>query len=308
MNKNSFPLSLIIIGIVGIVLANCIYTVDETEQVVITEFGKPIRAVQKAGLKFKKPYHKIIRFDRRILEWDGSPDEIPTLEKKIIWVDVTGRWRIQDPLKFFETVRDEAGAQSRLDDALDSAARNLITGYRLIDIVRSSNQILEHMDQGVDAQGEEYERIEMGRDKITKGIFDLARENVKNYGIELLDIRIKRVNYNNEVRQDVFARMISERKRAAAELRALGNGERARIDGQRERDLKKITSEAYREVQKIRGEADAEAMKIYGEAYSKDPDFYAFMKTLEKYPDALKGSRLVLSTDSEFLSYLKNVE
>ena len=249
------------------------------------------------------------RFDKRILNWDGYPSEVPTRDKKFIWVDITGRWRIENPLLFLQTMHNERNAQSRLDDIMDGITRNYITRYNLADIVRSTNNIIDQAADDADAISvSDLEKVEVGRNEITRQILDTAKKVVKEYGIELIDLRIKRINYVESVQKKVFERMISERTRAAEQLRSEGQGVRAEIEGQKDRELKRITSEAYRDAQHLKGTADAKATGIYGDAYSKDPEFYAFMTTLEKYPDALRHSRLILSTDSEFLKYLKSVD
>lgn len=311
MKSPLLPLLLIVVSLAGIVVLNSAYIVDETRQAVITQFGEPMGDTVKApGLHWKTPFLQDVRyFDKRILDWDGYPSEVPTRDKKFIWVDVTGRWRIEDPLKFLQTMHTEANAQSRLDDIMDGITRNFITRYDLVEVVRSSNDILNVELHAEDITSESaYEKIEVGRDMITRQILESAREIVAEYGVELIDLRIKRINYILSVQQKVFERMISERKRAAESLRSEGFGVRAEVIGQKEKELKRIASEAYRKTQKIRGEADGESTKIYGEAYGKDPAFYAFSTTLEKYPETLKNARLVLTTDSEFLEYLKRVQ
>ncbi len=311
MRQNVIAVSLIIFSIFGILILNSIYTIDETQQVVVTQFGEPVRdPVKSPGLKWKTPFIQDVRkFDKRILEWDGYPSEVPTRDKKFIWVDVTGRWRIQDPLKFLQTMHNEKNAQSRLDDIMDGITRNFITRHNLVDVVRNSNNILEVKTGEQDIAAEsDIEKIDLGRNAITRQILETARQVVKEYGIELIDLQIKRINYIQSVQQKVFERMISERKRSAEQLRSEGQGVRAEITGQMDKELKRITSEAYRAAQKIKGEADSESTAVYGAAYSKDPLFYAFLATLQRYPEALKDSRLIMTTESEFLKYLKKVE
>ncbi|MBI3307569.1 MAG: protease modulator HflC [Candidatus Omnitrophica bacterium] len=311
MKERKLALALIAISILGILILNSAFIVDETEQVVITQFGKPVGGLlQVPGLHWKKPFIQEVQvFDKRILNWDGYPSEVPTQDKKFIWVDVTARWRISDPLKFLQTVHNERNAQSRLDDIMDGITRNNITRHNLVDVVRTSNRILEVKSAGEDIAADiTYDKIDIGRDAITRDILQAAKQIVAEYGIELIDLRIKRIAYIASVQQKVFERMISERKRAAEQLRSEGQGVRAEIEGKKEKELKRITSDAYREAQTLKGKADAEATQIYGNAYSKDPEFYAFMSTLEKYPETLKNSRLVLDTDSDFLHYLKKVE
>ena len=300
---------LILLGI--IVVGASIYIVDETQQVVITQFGRPIgEPIKAAGLHFKRPFiQKANYFEKRLLEWDGSPNQIPTKDKRYIWVDTTARWKIVDPLKFLQSVGNETGAHARLDDIIDSATRDSITNHLLTEAVRNTNRLVEKREEAEEVLGAEdaLERIEVGREKLTRGILIQAQEMVPQYGIELIDVRIKRINYVEEVRLKVYERMISERKRAAEKYRSEGEGKKAEIDGERTKELNRITSEAYREAQEIKGTADAEAIKIYAEAYSKDPEFYSFLKTLETYKDTIDvGSTLILSTDSDYFKYLKD--
>ncbi|MDP3921432.1 MAG: protease modulator HflC [Candidatus Omnitrophota bacterium] len=310
MKQSALALLLILFSVLGILVLSSAYILDETEQAVITQFGEPVGdSAQEPGLHWKIPFIQVIhKFDKRILDWDGYPSEVPTRDKKFIWVDVTGRWQIKDPLKFLQTMQNERNAQSRLDDIMDGITRNYITRYNLVDIVRSTNTILSSPKAEGELEDRSYEKIEAGRDAITRQILGAAKVVVAEYGIDLIDLRIKRINYIVTVQHKVFERMISERKRAAESLRSEGLGLRAEIEGQKEKELKRITSEAYRTVQKLKGESDARATDIYGEAYSKDPEFYAMMSTLEKYPETLSDGRLVLTTKSDFLRYLKEVE
>jgi len=310
MKQSTIAVLIIVFSILGIVVLNSAYLVDETEQVVITQFGEPVGGpIRVPGLNWKLPFVQVVHsFDKRILEWDGYPSEVPTRDKKFIWVDVTGRWRIEDPLVFLKTMHNERNAQSRLDDIMDGITRNFITRNNLVDVVRSSNEILNVEEEDSVNVLAEYEKVTTGRDELTRKILATTRDVLKEYGIEMIDLRIKRINYINSVQQKVFQRMISERNRAAEELRSEGQGVRAEIEGKKDKELKRIRSEAYREAQKLKGEADAKATEIYGNAYSKDPEFYAFMATLEKYPETLKGGRLVLTTDSDYLQYVKSVE
>ena len=305
------PLLILSVAMGGFLILNSAYTVSEIEQAVITQFGEPIgKPIQKAGLYWKTPFiQQVNYFEKRILEWDGYPSEIPTKDKKFIWVDVTARWRIVDPLKFLQTMRHETNAQSRLDDIIDGITRDHVTRYEAPEIVRSTNRILELETKEEDISTEEsFEKIQIGRDAITRRILEQAHKIVSDYGIELVDVRIKRINYIESVQRRVFERMISERKRSAEKLRSEGQAFRAEIEGQKEKELKRIYSEAYRKAQELKGKADAEATRIYAEAYSKDPEFYTFLTTLESYPKGLKDSRLILSTQSDFLKYLKSIE
>jgi len=289
-------------------VANAFFVVDETNQAVVTQFGKPVgEPIRDAGLHFKTPFiQKVNYFDKRILEWDGYPTEVPTKDKKFIWVDTTGRWQIKDPLVFMKSMRTELKAQSRLDDILDGVTRDLLTQHNLVEIVRNTNRIMDVTEERDDAAlAREYQKIDAGRNEITRAILERARPIVSKYGIDLVDLRLKRINYLERVRLKVYDRMISERNRAAEILRSEGQGHRAEIEGQKERELKKIQSEAYRTVQEIKGKADAEAVRIYAAAYSKDPEFYAFTRTLELYPETLKGSIFIMSTDADYLKHLK---
>jgi modulator of FtsH protease HflC len=292
-----------------LVVLDSAYVVSETNQVIITQFGEPIGgAITAAGLHFKTPFiQKTNYFDKRWLEWDGDPNQIPTKDKKYIWVDTYCRWRISDPLVFFQRVRDERGAHSRIDDIVDGETRNEIAKFDLIELVRSSNRSFELTEDAALLDfSEVVGKIQTGRDKIARIILENAARITPTFGVELKDVQVKRVNYVDEVQRKVFDRMIAERKRIASKYRSEGDGKSAEIRGQKERELKRIVSEAYRKAQETKGKADAEATKIYAQAYSLDPDFYQFLKTLETYRNALeKDTWLILSTDSEFLKYLK---
>ncbi|UCE65264.1 MAG: protease modulator HflC [Candidatus Zixiibacteriota bacterium] len=301
----------IITGIVAlaalIILAAAFYTVDQREQVVITQFGEPVRVVKDPGLHIKTPFIQAATFfEKRILEWDGSATQIPTKDKKFILVDTYARWKISDPLKFYQSVGNELSAQTRLDNVIDAAVRDFITEQNLIEVVRNSNRPL------VQSEGEEIERedieIEMGREKITREIFAKASEMTPQYGIELIDVRVKHINYVQSVREKVFSRMIAERERIAEQYRSEGQGERSKILGDMEKELQKITSEAYRTAEEIRGQADGKSTQIYASAYNKDPEFYSFLKALETYPETIdKDSWLILTTDSDYFKYLKEI-
>ena len=299
----------IVIGVAAlVVLGQSMYTVSETEQVVLTQFGEPVGdPVVTPGLKFKIPFIQQTNvFDKRFLEWDGNPDQMPTRDRRFIRIDTYARWRITDPLLFFQRLRDERGAQSRLDDILDGETRNAVARHDLIELVRSSTR--DPSDVQIESEEEEVilEAIERGRREIQRDILETAAARTADLGIELLDLRLKRINYIEEVQQDVFARMIAERDRVAEQFRSEGQGESARIHGERERDLAQIQSEAYREAEELRGEADAEATGIYAEAYSRDADFYAFTKSLETYEATMDPETFfILGTDSELLKYLE---
>jgi membrane protease subunit HflC len=292
-----------------IILLDALYVVSETNQVIITQFGEPIGgAITTPGLHIKAPFiQKTNYFEKRWLEWDGDANQIPTKDKKYIWVDTYARWRVSNPLVFFQRVRDERGAQSRLDDIIDGETRNAIANFILIEIVRSTNREFEMTEEVEILEAREaIQQIETGREKIADIILENSSKITPEFGIELIDVRIKRINYVEEVQRKVFDRMIAERQRIAAKYRSEGDGNSAEIRGQKEKELKRITSEAYRQAQEIKGKADAEAVRIYAEAYNLDPEFYQFMKTLETYRTTMdKDTWLLLSTDSEFFRYLK---
>jgi modulator of FtsH protease HflC len=293
-----------------VVVSAASYTVGEAEQVIITQFGEPTgEAITDAGLHFKVPFiQEIHSFDKRFLEWDGSPNQVPTRDKRFIWVDTYARWRIVDPLRFFQRLQDERGAQSRLDDILDGETRNAVARYDLIELVRNSNRSPDDIPEEIVEEELEVilENIEKGRDQVSREILEVAASRTSDLGIELLDLRIKRINYVEEVQQDVFARMIAERQRSAEQYRSEGQGEAARIQGERERDLKRIQSEAFEAAEILRGEADAQATDIYAAAYGRDADFYSFTKSLETYEKVIdNGTTVIMGTDSELLRYLE---
>ncbi|UCD31378.1 MAG: protease modulator HflC [Desulfobacterales bacterium] len=298
--------AVVIVGLIGYASA---FIVDETEQVVVTRFGKVARApIKESGLKFKLPFIEHANyFPKNLLQWDGDPGQIPTLDKTYIWVDTFARWKIVDPIKFFQTVNNTISAQGRLDDIIDPAVRNLVTENKLIETVRKTNRELDTFEIGLeDVQKRVSYKITTGREEITKQILVQAQPKLAKFGIELVDVKVKRINYVEEVRNSVYGRMIAERKQIAEKFRSEGKGEAQKILGEKERDLKRITSEAYKTAQEIKGRAEAEATKLYAEAFGVDPEFYSFIRTLEIYNEALdKDSSLVLSTDSEFLKYFK---
>lgn len=296
-----------LVVLVLLLFNSAFYTVNETSQVVITQFGDPIgRPITTPGVHMKVPLvQQVNEFDKRFLEWDGNPNQVPTKDKRFIWVDTYARWRIVDPLKFFQRLRDERGAQSRLDDILDGETRNAVARYDLIELVRSTNRRKE--DVPVESEEEKIilDPITKGRVKIEREILDRAASRMANLGIELLDIRLRRLNYVEQVQKDVFARMIAERNRIAELFRSEGEGEAARIRGERERELKRIQSEAYRSAEELRGKADAQATDIYADAHGRDPDFYAFTKSLETYERTMDAHTVfILGTDSELLKFM----
>jgi len=293
-----------------IVLSSTIYKVSETNQVIITQFGEPIGdAITSPGLHVKIPFiQKANYFEKRWLEWDGDANQIPTKDKKFIWVDTYARWRISNPLVFFQRVRDERGAQARLDDVIDGETRNAIASFDLIEIVRSTNRELELTEEAIILDtAAVIAKIETGREKIAQIILEKSSQITPEYGLELRDVKIKRINYVEEVQRKVFDRMIAERQRIAAKYRSEGDGKSAEIRGRKEKELKIIQSEAYRKAQEIMGKADAEATRIYAQAYNRDPEFYQFTKTLDIYRTSLdKETWLILTTESEFLKYLRS--
>jgi len=303
---------LVIIAIVIIVLIyNAAYSVDETEQVVITQFGRIIGQPKvMPGLKFKIPFlQKANFFPKNLLEWDGDPGQIPTLDKTFIWVDTFARWKIVEPITFFQTVNNRFNAVGKLNDIIDPAVRNAVTSHRLISAVRNTNREMDTAEIGREDEAQTHRdtyAIEIGRAEITKGILVQAKPKLAAFGIELVDVKIKRINYVEQVRKSVYGRMIAERKQIAEKFRSEGKGEARKILGEKERDLKRITSEAYKTAQEIKGEADAKATPNFAEGLGIDPDFYSITRTLEIYNEAPeKDSELILTTDSEFFKYLK---
>ena len=307
---------LALIVVAAIVSTGAFYVVNEGEQVVITQFGRPVGvAVKDAGLNFKIPFIQAVnRFEKRLLNWDGSPNQIPTKDKKLIWVDTTARWRISDPLLYLTRVTTKTTALSRLDGIIDSVVRDAVSENDLVELVRSegwAGAVGEKISDAGYAQKEVEEvsrPLKVGREKITRAMLQSASKLTPEFGIELVDVRIKRINYVDSVLKKVFERMISERKRIAAQYRSEGEGEAARINGEMQKELKRISSEAFRTAQEVRGKADAKATKIYGDAYNRDPEFYSFSKTLELYREQEHSkTRMILTTDSDFYKYLKGI-
>jgi len=316
---NKLATLLAILGAAAFVLISSIYTVSEVEQMIITQFGKPVgEPVTTAGLKTKVPFiQQVNSIDKRVLEWDGNPSDMPTKDKLYISVDLFARWRITDPLQYFLRIRDERSAQSRLDDILGSETRNAVAKHELIEIIRTTRDRVPLRDALLtDAERDlnmgALVPIQKGRKQVEQEIFAAAAEKVQVFGIELLDIRFKRINYNESVRPKIYDRMISERRQIAERFLSEGNGEAARIRGNRVRDLNKIQSEAYREVEEIRGLADAKATEIYAQAYNQNAEsiaFYEFTRTMESYKFIIaENTTLVLSTDSELFKFLKGMD
>jgi membrane protease subunit HflC len=314
MNRLMIPAVIAAVGIA--IAASSLYTVSEVEQVIVTQFGKPVGTpVTTAGLKFKIPFIQSINpIDKRILEWDGNPSDMPTKDKLYIAVDLFARWRITDPLQYFLRLRDERSAQSRLDDILGSETRNAVAKHELIEIIRTTKDRVPLRDAlltNAEPDLGSLVPIQKGRKLVEREIFVAAAEKVRVFGIELLDIRFKRINYNESVRPKIYDRMISERRQIAERFLSEGNGEAARIRGNRLRDLNKIQSEAYRKVEEIRGLADARATEIYASAYNQSPEaveFYEFTRTLQSYKSIItENTTLVLSTDSDLFKFLKGM-
>jgi len=317
MNPDRSLILIIVLALAALVLTGSLYTVNEIEQVIITQFGKPVGdPVTTAGLKMKVPFiQEVNSIDKRILEWDGSPTDMPTKDKLYISVDLFARWRIIDPLQYFLRLRDERSAQSRLDDILGSETRNAVAKHELIEIIRTTKDRVPLQDATLadpnnTAVGT-LVPIQKGRQQVEKEIIGAAAPKVRVFGIELLDIRFKRINYNASVQPKIYDRMISERRQIAERFRSEGNGEAARILGNRERDLNRIQSEAYRRVEEIRGEADAKAAAIYASAYNRSPEavqFYEFIRTLDAYKSIIAdNTTLILSTDSDLFRLLQNI-
>jgi len=304
--KTRYVVLIAIVILLGIGLYTSAYVVDETEQVVITQFGKVVGEPKaKPGLYFKVPFvQQPNYFLKNIQAWDGNPGQIPTRDKTYLWVDAFARWRIVDPVAFFRTVTDRFSAMKRLDDIINPAVRNAVTSHELIETVRTSNRSMTTLEGKDEAQRD---IIKTGREKLNNMILKASQPKLDRFGIELIDVKMKRVNYVKKVRDSVYGRMIAERKQMAEKIRSEGQGEAKRIMGQKERDLLEIQSGAYRKAEEIKGDADAKATQIYADAYSVDPEYYSFTQSLDVYTQSLdKTSNLVLSTDSELLKYLKD--
>lgn len=307
-----------IAGILVIVLAlvamRTVYTVDQAEQAIIVQFGEPVGdVVAEPGLHFKLPWQEVRRFDKRLLVWDGDVTQIPTLGREFILVDTTARWRIEDPLRFLRSVRDEAGARTRLDDVIDSVVRDMVSSTELEEIVRSRDWSVD-VEQLEDPALAEREDVDLekqpalGRELLEQEILSRAQRLMPELGIELADVRVRRVNYIESVRKQVENRMIAERQSIAERFRSEGQGRSQEILGEMERELRQIRSEAARTAEEIRGKADAEATRIYGRAFGADPEFFAFFRTLENYRALGENATIMLNADSDFFRYLENFE
>ncbi len=313
MNKKLI-LALVIIFIIVILIAQSTYIVKETEQVVITQFGKPIgEAIITPGLKLKMPFvQKANYFEKRYMEWDGDPNQVPTKDKKFIFVDAYARWQIVDPLQFFKRLTNERGAQSRLDDILDGETRDYIANHNLEEIVRTSNRVPIPSGSIGEEVGDTLSNIMVGREKIQDMILESANNKVSDLGIAILDFRVKRINYVEDVRTQVYERMKSERYRIADKFRAEGQGEASKINGEKEKDLKTIQSVAFRKAEEIMGKADARATSIYAGAYNQSAaskNLYSFVKSMETLEQTFDTTTtVILSTKSELYKYLINLE
>lgn len=311
----------VVLGVIGVILVVLLivffasaYTVDEADQVIVVQFGAPVGdPVTEAGLHFRIPFiQEIRRFDKRLFSWSGDPNQIPTVEEQFISVDTSARWRIIDPLRFLQSVQNEIGAQSRLNDILDSVVRDKIASSSLVDIVRSKDWEVSQadLDRAMASEGDEeilMQEVVFGRAELVKSILEAAQQQMPAYGIELVDIRIKRISYVESVQRQVFERMIAERQRIAEQFRSEGAGRAAEIEGETDRLIAELKSEAERDADIIRGQADAEATRIYNEAFGSDAEFYAFFRTLESYSQSLgKGVTMVIGSDSDYFRYLQS--
>ena len=322
--KKSLGIIIAVLVFMVITLKKFVYILPEGRQAIVTEFGKPVgNPITEAGLHFfSKPFLQDVRYvDKRILNWDGYPNQIPTKDKKFIKVDTTARFRVVNALKFIETVRNKSGAKARLDTVLDSATRNVISGHNLVEAVRDSNSIIEQNKEKEERAKNktlaeevieeeitgEIEEINVGREKLSQLIVEKADKELAEFGIQLIDVQLRRISYEKSVERKVYERMISERQRIAEKIRSIGSGERAKIEGRLAKDLRTIRSEGYRRAQEIKGKAEAKAAKIFADAYNKAPDFYEFVKSMDVYKKAIKKSdtKVITSTDSEFLKFLK---
>jgi modulator of FtsH protease HflC len=304
---------LVIVAFIAVVMGSGFYILDETQQAIVTQFGKPVGEPRiNPGLQFKVPFiQKVQFFDKRYLEWDGNPNQVPTKDKRFIHVDTYARWEITDPLQFFIRLRDERSAQSRLDDILDGETRIAVAGNDLLELVRSTNREPEIVEDFME-ELEYLEDINVGRDRIEELVLEKVNERTTDLGIRILDFRFKRISYVEEVRNRVYDRMISERNRIADQFRSEGQGEARKILGNKERDLAEIQSEAIREAEKIRGRADAEATNIYASAYNRSRqtrELYSFLRTMESFEKALdEKTTLIITTNSDFYRYLQGVD
>jgi modulator of FtsH protease HflC len=310
--KTKIILLSLLLLVILIALMGSAFTVKETEQVVVTQFGRPVRkAITEPGMYFKLPFIQDANyFEKRYMEWDGDPNQVPTMDKKFIFVDTYARWQITDPLQFYKRLTDERSAHSRLDDIIDGETRNFVAKNNLEEVVRTSNRTPVSSDTEI--LGDSLTRIEVGRVKIEQMILESANKQTSDLGIVILDFRFKRMNYVQEVQDQVYERMKSERFRIADKFRSEGQGEASRINGEKERELKNIQSGAFRDAEQIKGKADATAAAIYAQAYDQSTqsrNLYSFLKSMETFEKTFDGKTSVfISTDSELYRYLKNMD
>ena len=295
------------------VISDAAYVIDQAEQGIIVQLGEPVGdVVSEPGLHWKKPFVQEVRlYDKRLLGWDGDVSQIPTLGREFVLVDTTARWRIKNPLQFLRSVRDEQGARTRLDDIIDSAVRDIVSGTNLEEIVRSRDWSVDAKDleeEGIARADVDLDKPKKGRERLEQEMLAAAQPRVEELGIELVDVRIKRINYIDSVRRQVESRMVSERQSIAERFRSEGQGRSQEILGQMERELRTITSEAERQAAEIRGKADGEATKIYGESFGADPEFFAFLRTLETYKSMGENTTLMIDSQSEFYRYLESTQ
>ena len=316
MNNKGGGTFLVGLVIVLGLLWNSFFILTEGEQAIITQFGKPVGIAKvNAGLQFKIPVIQMVTLlDKRILSWDGYPNQIPTKDKKYIKVDTTARWKIVDPLKFLQTVQNERGAKDRLDAILDAATRDVVSAHNLVEVVRNSNEILTKIaknkeDPDLDIEDEitgEIERIQVGREVLSSKIVEISKAELEALGIEVVDVQLRRISYEQGVEQKVYERMVSERQRIAQKIRSIGQGERAKIEGRQTNDLKEIQANAYLKVQTIKGKAEAEAISIYASVFNKDPDFFEFIRSLDAYKNIIRtDNKLILSSDNQVFKFMK---
>jgi membrane protease subunit HflC len=310
MKNLTFPVAILVL--LSIAAFKSAFVIDQAEQGIIVQFGEPIGdVIADAGLHWRIPFiQDVRRFDKRLLAWDGDVSQIPTLGREFIVVDTTARWRIADPLQFLRAVRDEAGARTRLDDILDSVVRDIVSGTELEEIVRSADWVVDLSnlsdEEAATLDEANLERPIKGRGQLERDMLAAASRLMPGFGIELVDVRIKRINYIESVREQVESRMIAERQSIAARFRSEGEGRSQEILGEMERELRRISSEAERLAQEIIGRADAEATRIYGAAYGADPEFYAFFRTLESYAMLGENTTLMIDANSDFFRYLQS--
>lgn len=307
---------LVIGAVVMMGLANAsFFVLPEATQAVVTQFGNPKAQLTEPGVQFKLPFQDVRLVDKRILSWDGFPNQVPTKDKKYISVDTTARWQVVDALKFIQTVQNEQGAVSRLNTILDSATRSVIASHNLVEAVRNTNDIITRMEEkkkeNQEAIDEEVysdiEKVDVGREKLSLQIKELSEKELLNLGIRLVDVQFRRISYEKSVEAKVFERMISERQRIAAKIRSIGSGESAKIHGKMQKDLSKIESESYKTVEEIKGAADAKAMKVYAKSFSKNPELYEFLKSMDGYKKVFgEEKEFILSPDAPYFKYLKN--